>query len=147
MQKLEMQEEIQNKQTKEKDNDVLNKVNNKPTKRKTKMEKFTKERKDFIDDLEKMMGLTETKRDVLLYDLENNDELKKYLKNKISDVQKFYNYHSWNYFKKLKNTNSGEVGLLKSIFKNENYNIMNKQVIREINGVKKMYSVLYFIKI
>jgi hypothetical protein len=132
-------------------NDVLEVINEetekkeiiKSTKKKTKVDKFQKERVNFVNELEKIMGLTETKREVLLYDLENNNELKKYLKDKIADIQKFYNYYSWNYFKKK---DASDIGLLKSIFKNEKYNIMNKQVIKEINGIKKMYSVLYFIK-
>lgn len=116
----------------------------KSTRKKTKAEKYQKERKNFIDELEKKMGLTEVKREVLLYDLENNNELKKYLKDKIADIQKFYNYYSWNYFKKK---DASDIGLLRAIFKDENYNIMNKQVMKEINGVKKKYSVLFFIKI
>lgn len=145
MQKLDGKNETKNVVTE--DNDQIKREENvKSTKKKTKAEKYQKERKDFINKLEKIMGLTETERGVLLYDLENNDELKKYLKDKIADIQKFYNYNSWNYFKNLKNTDSGEIGLLKSILKNENYNIMNKQVLKEINGIKKMYSVLYFIK-
>ena len=147
MQRLEGKQETRNVVTEVKDNEIQNKEIIRSTKKKTKADKFLKERKDFIDNLEKIMGLTESKREVLLYDLENNNELKKYLKDKIADIQKFYNYYSWNYFKKLKNTESGEIGLLKSIFKNENYNIMNKQVLKEINGLKKMYSVLYFIKL
>jgi hypothetical protein len=60
------------------------------------------------------MGLSDSKRDILLCDLENNNELKKYLNNKISDIQKFYKCGSWNYFIKL-NSNSevSEIALLK----------------------------------
>ena len=94
------------------------------------------------------MGITETKRGVYIYDLENNEELKKYLKNKIIDIQKFYKCCSWNYFIKF-NSNSGvnEIGLLKSIFKSEHYNLINKRVMKEFDGLKKMYSVLYFYKL
>lgn len=85
------------------------------------------------------MSLTESKREVLLYDLENNNEFKKYLKDKIADIQKFYNYNSWNYFK---NKDAGNIALLKSIFKDENYNIMNKQVMKEII---KIILLIYYI--
>jgi len=113
------------------------------TKKKTKAEKYQKERKEFINELERIMGLTESKKEMLLYDLENNDELKKYLKDKIADIQKFYNYYSWNYFKKK---DASDIGLLRAIFKEEKYDIINKQVMKDINGVKKKYTVLYFIK-
>ena len=115
--------------------------------KKTKAETFQKERTIFIEDLEKMMGLTDTTRDVLLHDLEKNEDLKKHLKDKIPDIQKLYKCGSWNYFiKSNSNSKVSEIGLLKSIFKSENYNIINKRAMKEIDGIKKMYSVLYFLK-
>lgn len=130
---------------------VLIDTNNKIVKtrnKKTKAQTFQNERKIFIDELEKKMGLTETKRGVLLYDLEHNEELMKFLKDNIPEIQKLYKCGSWNYFIKL-NSNSkvSEIGLLKSIFKTEQYSILNKQVLKEIEGIKKMYSELHFIKI
>jgi hypothetical protein len=119
----------------------------KSTKKKTKKEKYQRERIDFIDKLEKIIGLSETKRDILLYDLENNNELKKYLKNKISDIQKFYKCGSWNYFIKLNSKSEvSEIALLKSIFKSEKYELFNKRILKDINGVKKMYPIYTFYK-
>lgn len=117
-------------------------------KKMTKDELYQKERDEIVIELEKKMGLNETNRGVLLYDLEHNETLKKYLKDKIVDIQKFYKCAHWNYFKKLSSDSSkvDEIGLLKSIFKSENYNITNKRIIKEINNVKKLYSVLYFYK-
>ena len=63
------------------DNDLIKREDIvKSTKKKTTAEKYSKEKKEFIDEPEKIMGLTESKRDVLLYDLENNDKLKKIFK-------------------------------------------------------------------
>lgn len=115
--------------------------------KKTKAQTFQNERKLFIDELEKKMGLTETNRGVLLYDLEKNEELIKFLKDKIPDIQKLYKCGSWNYFKASKSSKNNEIGLLKSIFKNENYNIINKQISKEIEGIKKLYSILHFYKV
>jgi len=116
--------------------------------KKTKAQTFQNERTLFIDELEKKMGLTETNRGVLLYELENNEELKKYLRDKIPEIQKLYKCGCWNYFIKL-NSNSkvSELGLLKSIFKNEKYNLLNKKTITEIDGNKKACSMLFFFKI
>ncbi len=125
------------------DNSKVVKTRNK----KTKAETFQNERTLFIDELEKKMGLTETNRGVLLYELENNEELKKYLRDKIPEIQKLYKCGSWNYFKTSKDTKNNEIGLLKSIFKNENYKLLNKQVLKEIDGNKKFYSDLHFLKI
>lgn len=139
-------DEINNDSTKDNNQNIKEDVV-KSTKKKTKIEKYHRERKDFIDELEKIMGLSESKREILLCDLENNNELKKYLKNKIADIQKFYKCGSWNYFIKL-NSNSkvSEIALLKSIFKNENYDIFNKRVLKDINGLKKMYPIYTFYK-
>ena len=43
--------------------------------------------------------------DVFHSELENNENLKKYLKDKIVDIQKFYKCGSWNYFIKLNSNN------------------------------------------
>ena len=58
--------------------------------RPSKAEKFGQEREELIKELEKMIGLTEEVRGVLLYDLEHNEELKEYLKNKIPEIRKLH---------------------------------------------------------
>ena len=79
MQKLDEKNEI--KRVIPEDNDLIKREDIvKSTKKKTTAEKYSKEKKEFIDEPEKIMGLTESKRDVLLYDLENNDKLKKIFK-------------------------------------------------------------------
>jgi hypothetical protein len=118
----------------------------KPKKR-TKTEIFQKERQLFLQELENKMGLSDVIRCIPLYELENNENLKKYLKDKIVDIQKFYKCGSWNYFIKLNSNNlTDEIGLLKSIFKSEKYSITNKRINRNINGTKKLCSILYFHK-
>jgi hypothetical protein len=67
-----------------------NKREKKTRKRPSKAERFIEERKKFLKELEKMMGLTEETRGVLLYDLEHNEELKEYLKNKIPEIRKLH---------------------------------------------------------
>ncbi len=58
--------------------------------RPSKAERFSEEREELIKELEKMMGLTEEVRGVLLYDLNRNEELKEYLKNKIPEIRKLH---------------------------------------------------------
>ena len=114
--------------------------------RPSKSEIFVEEREELIKELEKKIGLTEEKRMVLLYDLEHNNELKEYLKVKIPKIRKIYKCGCWNYFIQ-KEENRDEIGLLKSIFKNENYNITNKRILCIKGEVKKLYMELYFNKI
>ena len=91
------------------------------------------------------MGLTKEVRGVLLYDLEHNKELKEYLKDKIPEIRKLYKCGSWNYFIQ-KEENRDEIGLLKSIFKNEKYELVSKRILAEREGEKKQYVGLYFFK-
>jgi hypothetical protein len=95
------------------------------------------------------MGLTEDNRGVLLYDLEHNEELKEYLKSKIPEIRKLYKCGTWNYFVK-QHTKEGEelseICLLKSIFKNEKYELISKMKYNERDGERKKYSHIYFFK-
>jgi hypothetical protein len=117
--------------------------------RPSKAERFVEEREVLIKELEKMMGLTKEVRGVLLYDLEHNEELKSYLKNKIPEIRKLYKCGTWNYFVK-QHTEEGEelseICLLKSIFKSEKYELISKMKYAEKNGEKKKYSNIYFFK-
>ena len=113
--------------------------------RPSKSERYVNEREELIKELEKKMGLTEGVRGVLLYDLEHNKELKEYLKNKIPEIRRLYKCGSWNYFIQ-KEENRDEVGLLKSIFKSEKYELVSKMKYTERDGEKKKYSHIYFFK-
>ena len=137
----------QKKATSNFNKNILNTETIKKRNKKTKAQTFKNERKIFIDELEKKVGLTEHDRGITLYELEKNEELKKYLKNKIPEIQKIYKCGSWNYFLKL-NSNSkvSEISLLKSIFKNENFNLLNKKTNIVIEGNKQPCTKLFFIK-
>ena len=108
--------------------------------RPSKAERFSEEREELIKELERMIGLTEEVRGVLLYDLNRNEELKEYLKNKIPEIRKLYKCGTWNYFVK-QHTKEGEepseIGLMKSIFKSENYELVSKMKYAEREGEKK----------
>jgi len=113
-----------------------------------KAERFSEEREELVKELEKKMGLTKENRGVLLYDLEHNNELKEYLKNKIPEIRKLYKCGTWNYFVKqhIKEGEVSEIGLLKSIFKSEKYELISKRILAEREGEKKQYSGIYFFK-
>lgn len=113
--------------------------------RPSKADRFSQEREELVKELEKKMGLTEENRGVLLYDLEHNKELKEYLKEKIPEIRKLYKCGCWNYFIQ-KEENRDEIGLLKSIFKSEKYELISKRILEERNGEKKQFSGIYFFK-
>ena len=118
-----------------------NRTRNRPS----KAERYEKEREELIKELEKKMGLTEEIRVVLLYDLEHNEKLKEYLKKNISEIKKLYKYGCWNYFIQ-KEEKRDIIGLLKSIFKSEKYELMSKMKYAEREGKRKKYSHIYFLK-
>ena len=89
------------------------------------------------------MGLNEDNRGVLLYDLEKNEELKDYLLGELCLIRKIYKTSGWNYFIKKEGTRD-EIGLLKSIFKDEKYELISKRQYKEIEEKKKQYTYLYF---
>ena len=117
--------------------------------RPSKAERFVEEREELIKELEKKIGLTEEVRGVLLYDLNRNEELKEYLRNKIPEIRKLYKCGTWNYFVK-QHTKEGEepseIGLLKSIFKSEKFELVSKMKYAEREGERKKYSHIYFFK-
>lgn len=96
----------------------------------TKAQQFKEERQKIVLELEKLMGLTESNRGILLYDLEHNEKLKEYLKEQVDNIKKYYKYGTRNYFVN-QYTKEGEqlseISLLKAIFKDENYEIISKR--------------------
>ena len=125
------------------ESDRSNKNKEKRTRnRLNKREKYKEEREELIKELEKRMGLTEEIRGVLLYDLEKNEELKEYLLDNMENIKKIYKCGGWNYF--IKKEEREEIGLLKSIFKDEKYELISKRQFKEIEEKKKQYTYLYF---
>jgi hypothetical protein len=117
--------------------------------RPSKAERFGEEREELVKELEKRIGLTEEIRGVLLYDLEHNEELKEYLREKIPEIKRLYKTGNWAYFVRQhikEGEEPSEISLLKSIMKSENYEITNRRKITERNEIKKTFIELYFNK-
>ncbi len=116
--------------------------------RSCKSEYYNEEREQIILELENLIGLTDTKRNTTLYDLENNSKLINRLKELAPLIKKYYKCSTWGYFSTdLKKGMGNEIGLLKAIFKSEKYNILNKRRQLEYNGIKKLHTELYFMKV
>ena len=107
---------------------------------------FEKERNDILEQLIKLIKFN-SDNSILFIQLQDNLELKKYLKNIIDDIQKIYRCSSWGYFVSLNNGKiSDEITLLKAIFKNHGYIIFSKDITTEYNNIKKRYTKLFFTK-
>lgn len=130
------------------DNNKSDSSENKEKKSRNRLSKREKhkERRDLLlNELENKMGLSEDKRGVLLYDLENNEELKNYLLDNLNEIKETHKCGCWNYFIK-KEEKRDEIGLLKSIFKDNKYELITKQKYETRDDIKKKYSCVYFLK-
>ena len=130
-----------NSETQNDDNKRVKRTRNRPS----KSERFSEERIELVKELERRMGLSQETRVVLLYDLEHNEELKNFLKENVNLIQKIYKCGSWNYFIQ-KEDKRDTIGLLKSIFKTEKYELISRMKYAERGGEKKKYSHIYFLK-
>jgi hypothetical protein len=114
----------------------------------TKAQLFKEQRQKLVLELENLMGLTESNRSVLLYDLEHNEKLKDYLRDQVKNIKKIYKCGTWNYFVN-QYTREGEkiseISLLKSIFKDEKYEIVSKIKIKNEDNKKIHMTTLKFI--
>ncbi len=127
--------------------DNVNENNKRCKKRSTKKEMYNEEREKFIQELNKILGIDEKNNEIFLYDLERNEKVKEFLKNNILNIQKYYKCGTWGYFSNdLKKGSGNEITLLRSIYKNDDYNILSKRIMNERDGKKKPRVVLLFIK-
>ena len=127
--------------------DNVNKNNKRCKKRSTKKEMYEEEREKIIQELNKILGVDEKNNEIFLYDLERNEKVKEFLKNNILNIQKYYKCGTWGYFSNDHKKGSGnEITLLRSIYKNDDYDILSKRIMNERDGKKKPRVVLLFIK-
>ena len=62
------------------------------------------------------------------------------------EIKKMFKCGCLNYFIQ-KEEDRSEIGMLKSIFKNEKYELSNRSRLTEREGIKKIYIEIYFNKI
>ena len=113
-------------------------------------QQYKEEREKLVLELEKLMGLTENNRGILLYDLEHNEQLKEYLKQQIVNIKKYYKCGTWNYFVN-QHTKEGEqlseISLLKAIFMDDGYEIISRKKIKTIDNIKKHMTNFIFLNL
>lgn len=130
------------------DNINENKKRNKSKNRSTKEKMFIEEREEIINELEKKMGLTKEKRTIMLYELENNENIRKRMKELDEIIKRIYRSSNWGYYSTDKKKGMGnEITLLRSVFKNSGYNVESKRKTVNVNGEKKIQIQLGFYKL
>lgn len=142
--KMNILEETNTKELEENNSMEIVKIK-KTRKRPSKMERFKKEHEQLCMELEELMGLNTEVRGVLLYDLERNNKLKEYLMKNLDLIKRIYRFGNWNYFIKPEGDRD-PLGLLKSIFKSDGYDLVTRLKYTERDGIKKKYSEIFWIK-
>lgn len=112
--------------------------------RRTKSDKHKAERKLLLEEIERMIGLDENNRGVSLNKLKENEELKNFLKVEIDKIKRIFKCGTWAYFKKREDRD--EIGLLRSMFKSDKYEIISKRQYEYVGDEMRKYTCLYFIK-
>lgn len=113
----------------------------------TKKEQFSKERSDLIKQLNKIIGIDDKKNYVYLYDLEHNEEIKKKIIGLVPTIKKYHKCGAWGYFLEKERGGNNPIGLLRSVYKDNDIIITTKNKQIERNNNKIISTVYYFNKI
>ncbi len=115
-------------------------------KRRTKKELFKNERDEIIKNLNELLNLN-NKNSIFYYELENNEKAKEYVRNNIENIRKYFKTGTWGYFSNdpLKGMGN-EVGLIRTLYTDCNYDITSKSKTGNFEGTKKQYKLLTFYK-
>ena len=108
-----------------------------------KKDKFMKERQDIINKLDKILGLDENNRTIILYYLQNNEKKIEDIKELAKMVMFYFSVSEWSYYKnKKKDVRNRELSLIKSIYKDSGYEI-KKKLKPVLEGDIKIMSIEY----
>ena len=108
---------------------------------------FENERKDILNNIINNINTSKDGEYIFLIDLYNNDNLKKYIRDNLINIRKYYRCSSWRFFiSENNNQNGDEITLLRSILKDHGYQIYRKDITAYKNNVKKRYTTILLIK-
>ena len=127
-------------------NDSDNISSDKKKIRRNKKIYYNNERNEILINLIDFINKSKDGENIFLVDLYNNESLKKFIRDNIDNIKKYYRCSSWGYFVAENNNQQGdEITLLKSILKDHGYEIYRKDITAEKNNVKKRYTTIRLI--
>jgi hypothetical protein len=110
-----------------------------------KKDTFVNERKNIIQQLDDMLNMTEKNRLLCTNDISNKTKNK--IINMIPEIKKFFCVTRWTFFKSGEDeTISNCLSLIKSIYKDEGYDIETISTTKTKNDVRITYTVLKIYK-
>jgi hypothetical protein len=127
--------------------DNVNENNKRCKKRSTKKELYQKERDELIKELNEIIGINENNNGIFLYELEKNEKIKHYIKNNMEKIRKFHKTGTWGYFSNdLLKGKGNEIGLIRTLYIDNDYDILSKLKMNNFDNIKKQYTQLIFYK-
>jgi|SaaInlStandDraft_6_1057023.scaffolds.fasta_scaffold147108_2 hypothetical protein len=121
--------------------DNIKKTRNKSTKKQL----YKEERKQFLEDLNKIINIDDEHNTIIVYSINNSFELKDFISNNQDKIKKIFNYSRWSYFIKDRNAKSEISSLIKNIYKHEKYDIFTKRVnIKNDNNIIQTTQLIFY---
>ena len=120
----------------------------KRVKRRNKKQMYSVEREKMIEEMNEILGITEENDNTLyLYELEKNDKIREYLKNNMSRIRKYHKTGTWGFFSNDELKGKGNyTTLLRTLYVDNDYEILSKLKINNFDNIKKQYTLLIFLK-
>lgn len=116
-------------------------------KRSTKKELYKKEREEIINELSEIIGLDEKNNSVFLYELERNEKINEYIQINLKRIRQYHKTGTWGYFSNDISKGMGNnIGLIRTLYTDNDYNILSKLKINNFDNIKKQYTLLLFCK-
>jgi len=121
--------------------DNIKKTRNKSTKKQL----YKEERKQFLEDLNKIINIDDEHNTIIVYSINNSFELKDFISNNQDKIKKIFNYSRWSYFIKDRNNKSEISSLIKNIYKHEKYDIFTKRVnVKDDNNIIQTNQLIFY---
>jgi hypothetical protein len=127
--------------------DNVNDNNKRYKKRSTKKEMYQEKRENFIQELNKIIGVDEKNKYVYKYEIETNKEFENYIKEHMVEIRKMWKTGLWGYFSNKKEKGMGNIlGLYRSLLNNSGYVMFSKQKTKTLNNEKDLKTLYYIEK-
>ena len=116
-------------------------------KRSTKKELYKEEREKLIKEMNNIIGINEDNNSIYLHELEINEKIREYIKENLKRIRQYHKTGTWGYFSNDPLKGKGnEIGLLRTLYIDNNYDIVSKMKMNNFDNIKKQYTLLMFYK-
>jgi hypothetical protein len=114
----------------------------------TKKEQYQVERNELITQLNNIIGISDKKNYVYLYDLEHDEDIKKKISNLENNISKYHKCGLWGYYSNdIKKGKGNPITLLRAVYKDNDILITTKNKVINRDNKKVNSTVYYFNKI